>query len=152
VFSLKCSKSKFSQNTTNLLSIVKVATRFHSESKHAATFTIDNKLVVFWLTLLLEYLRTVAVQPRLELVASQIQTRSKTASVHLLGDKHMRTYQWNEFSTKHWSLLYFHHSHPHNKAAYLQKEKQWQTSQYHNNLCMQPNGEQISADNQYSLG
>jgi len=39
---LKYSKSKFSQNTPNLLSII--------------IFIIDNKLFVFWLNLLLEYL------------------------------------------------------------------------------------------------
>jgi len=44
---LRYSKSKVSQNTTNLLSIVNVAACFDSEWKRVATFTIDNKLVVF---------------------------------------------------------------------------------------------------------
>ena len=43
MFSLKYSKSKLSQNTTNLL-FIKEAT------------LVDNKLVVFWLNLLLECL------------------------------------------------------------------------------------------------
>jgi hypothetical protein len=38
VFSLKYSKSKFSQNATNLLSIINVATCFDSQSHHQANY------------------------------------------------------------------------------------------------------------------
>ena len=75
VFLFKYSRFKFSQNTTNLLSIINVAklgsqkcALFGSctlnmvqwldwwwlyESKHVATLIFDNKLVVFWLNLIL---------------------------------------------------------------------------------------------------
>jgi hypothetical protein len=56
-------------------------------------FRYNSSSFLHGLRKIIKNLRIVDVQPRLGLVASQIQTTSHTASVHLLGDKQIRTYQ-----------------------------------------------------------